>query len=235
MAWGVGSPLVGAWPAHARAHRRRPCPPTSGGPAHFRVQLAAYTLGAGWAFLLVTLASAVGMALPFLLSKHVLHDRARAWVGGRDWFAALLLAVREAGPWKCVFLLRLGPVPYAPMNYGAALSPDVTFWPYILASVPGHTPDVALHVFFGRTLVGINDVIQGRKHLDASTILRYVVPLLASIAIAATCSASRGASVNPRAPKAQRTNTPGRAPGGRPASGSWSAVATRIEARPSST
>jgi uncharacterized membrane protein YdjX (TVP38/TMEM64 family) len=154
-------------------------------PWRAAVWLAAWALGFGWGFLLATLASTVGMALPFLLARHGLHDRVARWAGRREWYRTLVLAVKEAGPARTVLLMRLGPAPYALLNYAAALAPTVPFWTYLGASVVGHIPDTCVHLSVGAAAKGLAAAIEGSSEPPkAATIVRYVLPIVASIAIA---------------------------------------------------
>ena len=155
-------------------------------PWRAAVWLAAWALGFGWGFLLATVASAVGMALPFLLARHGgLHDRVARWAGPKEWYRTLTTAVKEAGPAKTVFLMRLGPAPYALLNYAAALAPDVPFWSYLGASIIGHVPDTCVHLSVGAAAKGLAAAIEGTAEAPkAATVVRYVLPIAASIAIA---------------------------------------------------
>lgn len=91
------------------------------------------------------------------------------------------LAVKEAKPWRVVLLLRLSPVPYTFFNYAAALSPDVTFWPYIAASIAGHAPDNAIHVFLGAGVASLGDLLRGRKEPTPGRIAAVAVPFAAAV------------------------------------------------------
>lgn len=154
-------------------------------PWRSAVWLAAWALGFGWGFLLATAASTIGMAIPFLLARHGLHDRVAKWAGRKEWYRTLVLAVKEAGPAKTVFLMRLGPAPYALLNYAAALAPTIPFWTYLGASVVGHIPDTCLHLAVGAGAKGLAAAIEGTaKQPKAATIVRYALPLVASLIVA---------------------------------------------------
>ena len=90
--------------------------------------------------------------------------------------------VKEAGPFKTVLILRLGPVPYSLLSYCLALSPEISYWKYIVASVIGHMPDNAMHVFLGASFEGIGSIVKGEKPTP-QRIASVAVPLAAAIAV----------------------------------------------------
>lgn len=156
---------------------KRPSPPFPYPP-----QVASYALGPGWAFLLVSICTTITMAAAFGIARSTrLHARAEKWFGEYGWFQTMLLAVKEAKPWRVVLLLRLSPVPYTFFNYAAALSPDVTFWPYIAASIAGHAPDNAIHVFLGAGVASLGDLLRGRKEPTPGRIAAVAVPFAAAV------------------------------------------------------
>lgn len=55
-------------------------------------------------------------------------------------------------------LMRLGPFPHALLNYIAATSRDIAFFPYITGSFVGSVPDVIIQVFVGTSVDGLADV-----------------------------------------------------------------------------
>lgn len=151
-------------------------------PFRVFIWVASYALGPGWAFLLVTICTTITMAAGFLIARRTrLHARCEKWFGSYSWFSTMMLAVKEAKPWRVVLLLRLSPVPYTFFNYAAALSKDVTFWPYMLASIAGHAPDNAIHVFVGAGVASLGDLIRGKKQPTPGRIAAVAVPFAAAI------------------------------------------------------
>ena len=155
-------------------------------PWRAAVWLSAFRLGAGWGFLLATVASAVGMAIPFLLARYGgLHDRVLRWAGKKEWYRTMVLAVEDVGPAKTVVAMRLGPAPYALFNYVAALVPSIPFWRYLAASIVGHIPDTCIHLSIGAAAKGLSAAIEGKgSPPKAATYVRYLLPIAAAIAIA---------------------------------------------------
>ena len=122
------------------------------------------------------------MTAQFLLAKTLLRERAARWSRKATWSATLMETVKEAGPFKTVLMLRLGPVPYSLLSYCLALSPDVSAAKYMAASVLGHAPDNAMHVFLGASLEGIGSLAKGEKPTP-QRVASVAVPLLAAIAV----------------------------------------------------
>lgn len=89
----------------------------------------------------------------------------------------------EAKPWRVVLLLRLSPVPFNLFNYAAAISPDVKFWPYIAASIVGHLPDNAVHVFVGQGLASLTAMISGKAKPTPGSIAAIVIPFVAAVVV----------------------------------------------------
>lgn len=147
------------------------------------IWVLSYAVGAGPAFGVVTLATAVGMSVQFFLSKTLLRSKAAQWSQKATWSATLMETVKEAGPFKTVLMLRLGPLPYSLLSYCLALSPDISYWKYIVASILGHAPDDAMHVFLGASLEGIGSLAKGGAKPTPQKIASVAVPLVAAIAV----------------------------------------------------
>jgi len=115
---------------------------------------SALTLGAGFAFGLVTgmiavsIASTLGAALAFLVGRHLARDKVRATLADRKKFEAVDRAVSKRG-WKIVALLRLSPVfPFVALNYLLGLT-GIRFSHYVAASWAGMLPGTLLYVYLG--------------------------------------------------------------------------------------
>ena len=146
------------------------------------IWICSYAIGAGPAFGIVTLATALGMTIQFFLSKTLLRAKAAGWAQKATWSATLFETVKEAGPFKTVLLLRLGPVPYSLLSYTLALSPEISYLKYIVASVIGHAPDNAMHVFLGASLESVGSLVKGEKP-KPQKIASVAVPLVAAILV----------------------------------------------------
>jgi len=77
----------------------------------------------------------------------------------------VLLAVKDAGAFKVVLLLRLGPIPYSITNYTASLSPDIGVVKYWTASMIGVIPHVIINTYLGRSIGGISQLLQCELHV----------------------------------------------------------------------
>ena len=146
------------------------------------IWICSYAIGAGPAFGIVTLATTLGMTIQFFLSKTLLRAKATEWSRKATWSSTLMETVKEAGPFKTVLLLRLGPVPYSLLSYCLALSPEISYLKFIVASVIGHAPDNALHVFVGASLESVGSLVKGEKP-KPQKIASVAVPLAAAIAV----------------------------------------------------
>ena len=155
-------------------------------PWRASVWLLAFRLGFGVGLAVATLASAVGMAIPFLLARYGgLHDRVARWAGKKEWYNTMVLAVADVGSAKTVLAMRLGPAPYALFNYCAALVPSIPFWRYMAASVVGHIPDTCIHLSVGAAAKGLAAAIEGKgTPPKAATYARYLLPIAAAVLIA---------------------------------------------------
>lgn len=126
---------------------------------------SALTLGAGFVFgvvkgmAVVSLASTLGAAAAFLVSRHLARGYVSRRLAGSKKFQAVDRAIGRQGA-KIVLLLRLSPVfPYNALNYLLGLT-AVNFWPYVLASWVGMLPGTLLYVYLGHA---------GRTGLEAAS------------------------------------------------------------------
>ena len=115
-------------------------------------------------FLVIGAACITGMILQYWLGRTVLHRRLENNIAKRPNKSTnvTLRAIELAGPLKVVALLRLGPVPYGLLNYLLAVPKSITFWRYIIASVPAELPTRLMQVYFGQNLGTIADLFRGR-------------------------------------------------------------------------
>lgn len=122
--------------------------------AVFLIPASILTLGAGFTFglplgmLAVSMASTLGAALSFLVSRYVARNKVKEKFGQSDKFTAVDKAISHQG-WKIVALLRLSPVfPYNALNYILGLT-GIKFSHYVVASWAGMLPGTLLYVYFG--------------------------------------------------------------------------------------
>jgi len=151
-------------------------------PAMPFIWLAAVSLGVWKGYMVVQLGTGLGMSLSYLLGKHILRRRIKGWVEKKDWAQALFVAVKEAGPFKVIVLMRLGPAPYAWLNYACSLSSDIRFLPYMTASVIGRSPHNLIDIYVGSGVNQAGEVAQGEK-LDPWLIAFYIVGLVLAICL----------------------------------------------------
>jgi uncharacterized membrane protein YdjX (TVP38/TMEM64 family) len=107
---------------------------------------AIFGLAAGVVY--VFIASTVGAAAAFLVSRYLARGAIERRLASNAKFAAIDRAIGAQGR-KIVFLLRLSPVfPFNLLNYGLGLT-QVRFSDYVLASA-GMLPGTLLYVYYGK-------------------------------------------------------------------------------------
>src|SRR5262249_29924858 len=109
--------------------------------------VAGYVYGA-WAFPLVYVGVSVPSILAFVAARHLARDRISAFLAKRPKYRSIDKAV-GAGGWKVVALLRLGPlVPFNLQNYALGVT-AISFGQYLVGTLLGITPGIAIYVYFG--------------------------------------------------------------------------------------
>jgi len=109
---------------------------------------AGAVFGLFWGTVFVSLYSTLGVAVMFLLARHLLRDKLASVVRRDPRFRALDRAVGEAG-WKIVVLVRLSPViPFNLQNYLYGLT-SLRFWPCVVASWLAMLPATFMYVYAG--------------------------------------------------------------------------------------
>jgi len=143
------------------------------------------TLAAGAAFgLLPGFASALmgatlGLALAFLVSRHLARRRVEDWIQAKPRFAAVDRAVAKEG-WKIVFLTRLSPIfPFNFQNYAYGLT-RISFWHYALASMVGILPGTFLYVYLGSVGRSGLEAAAGAEGVETLRLVLQIVGLLAT-------------------------------------------------------
>jgi uncharacterized membrane protein YdjX (TVP38/TMEM64 family) len=116
--------------------------------------VAGYVYGV-WAFPLVYVGVSVPSILAFLAARHLARDRLSAFLAKRPKYRSVDKAV-GAGGWKVVALLRLSPmVPFNLQNYALGVT-AISFSQYLVGTLLGITPGVAIYVYFGIFGYGLN-------------------------------------------------------------------------------
>jgi uncharacterized membrane protein YdjX (TVP38/TMEM64 family) len=108
---------------------------------------AGYVFGF-WAFPLTYISIGFASVLAFLGARYLARDRVRAFLSRREKYRELDRAVAREG-WPIVVLLRLSPiVPFNLQNYALGVT-GIPFGQYILATLGGIAPGIAIYVWFG--------------------------------------------------------------------------------------
>ena len=143
------------------------------------------TLAAGAAFGLlpgfgsVLVGATLGLALAFLVSRHLARRRVEDWIQSKPRFAAVDRAVAKEG-WKIVFLTRLSPIfPFNFQNYAYGLT-RIPFWHYTLASMVGILPGTFLYVYLGSVGRSGLEAAAGGERVETLRLVLQIVGLLAT-------------------------------------------------------
>ena len=98
---------------------------------------------------IASVASVIGCALSFFVSRHVARPLLEPHLKAYPNFGRIDRAVAHKAPAKVVFLLRLSPIiPLTLLSYILGLT-SITFWPYLGASWAGLLPITAVYVLLG--------------------------------------------------------------------------------------
>ncbi len=98
-------------------------------------------------FLTVEIATTLGAAANYLISRHFARDRVKRWLGEHEKFKLIDAAIGREG-WKIIALLRFCPIPFGIANYSFGLT-AVRFWPYLFATALAVIPANFFFVWFG--------------------------------------------------------------------------------------
>ena len=98
---------------------------------------------------IASVASVIGCALSFFVSRHIARPLLEPHLKAYPNFGRIDRAVAHKAPAKVVFLLRLSPIiPLTLLSYILGLT-SITFWPYLGASWAGLLPITAVYVLLG--------------------------------------------------------------------------------------
>jgi uncharacterized membrane protein YdjX (TVP38/TMEM64 family) len=106
-----------------------------------------FGFGRGW--LALTLGTAVGAAINFLIARYLARGPIARRLEKNEKFRLIDAAIGREG-WKIVALLRFVPMPFGLANYAYGLT-AIRFWPYLLASVAAIVPANTFLVYLGYT------------------------------------------------------------------------------------
>lgn len=116
------------------------------GPVIFGFVGTVYSLRPHWALFVVWLADAVAQAVGFVLARHFGRERARRLLSKKSWYQWLEEQAERRGAYG-VFIIRMMPFfPNSLANYAFGLSP-LKFVPYLIASVLGSLPNLAVYIY----------------------------------------------------------------------------------------
>lgn len=132
-------------------------------------------------FIVALVATSVGAALAFLVSRYLARKRIEEWVASKPRFAAVDNAIGEEG-WKIVVLTRCCPLfPYIFQNYAYGLT-RVGFGHYALGSLLGLIPATLVFVYMG--LLGAEAAGGATSSLELGMrVLGFVATVVVSIYI----------------------------------------------------
>ncbi|CAN0908671.1 TVP38/TMEM64 family membrane protein slr0305 [Linum grandiflorum] len=154
-------------------------------PSSPSMWIAGMTFGYAYGFLLVTVALAVGISLPFCIGSLFLH-KIRRRLEKYPKQAAILRAAGE-GNWfhqfRSVALIRISPFPYILYNY-CSVATHVKYGPYLLGSLVGMAPDTFLTLYTGVIIQTLADASQEHHNLSAPQIAFNVVGFCCTAATA---------------------------------------------------
>jgi uncharacterized membrane protein YdjX (TVP38/TMEM64 family) len=150
---------------------------------------SALTLAGGATFgllagtITVSVASNVGAAMAFLISRYLARDAVARRVGSDPKFGAIDRAIGEGG-WKIVAMLRLSPaVPFNLQNYLYGLT-SIRFWPCVLASWVAMLPGTFLYVYLGHVgRTALAAAAGGERSRTQAEWAMIVVGLLATVGV----------------------------------------------------
>lgn len=103
--------------------------------------------GLGWGFVVVTIGTGLGVAINFLISRHVARDAIAHRLERSEKFRLIDAAIGREG-WKIIALLRFCPLPFGLSNFCYGLT-AVPFWPYFFASIVAIVPANLFFVWLG--------------------------------------------------------------------------------------
>lgn len=153
-------------------------------PADIFVFTAGTLFGLGWGFFYAAVTEYVALVVAYGLSRLFLKKRIEHFMAKHPRFRAIDKAVSDRGL-RIGFLLRLGPVPFGPLNYILGVS-RMGLRSYFFSS-PGLLPSLLAVVYYGVVARHLTRLATGMEHHSPvhyiSMVGGAVVALFASVYI----------------------------------------------------
>lgn len=124
-------------------------------------------------------ADSVAEVVGFLVARHLGRDMVTDWLEDKPWFQWLEEQAEERGAYG-VFVIRMMPFfPNSLANYALGLS-ALRFWPYLIASILGSIPNLAVYIFGTAGAIRLLRTGLGQNSLEiaAAIIFATVVVLI---------------------------------------------------------
>jgi uncharacterized membrane protein YdjX (TVP38/TMEM64 family) len=118
-----------------------------------------FIFGMGGGFLSLTLGTAAGAALNFLISRHLAREAVARRIGRHARFQLIDSAIGREG-WRIIALLRFCPIPFGFSNFAYGLT-AIGFWPYLLATVLAIIPANVFFTWMGASAQAGLEVVLG--------------------------------------------------------------------------
>uniref|UniRef100_A0A7N0V4T6 VTT domain-containing protein n=1 Tax=Kalanchoe fedtschenkoi TaxID=63787 RepID=A0A7N0V4T6_KALFE len=144
-------------------------------PSSPSMWVAGLTFGYGFGFLLIFVASVIGVSLPFLIGS-LFHHKIQLWYEKYPKQAAIIKSAGEGGwfdQFRAVALIRISPFPYILYNY-CAVATSVEYVPYIMGSLVGVVPDIFVSIYTGNLLRTLAVASRHSQFLSPSQIILNV-------------------------------------------------------------
>ena len=108
-----------------------------------------FIFGLGRGYVAITIGTAVGAALNFLLARYLARGFIARRLAQSGKYRLIDRAIGREG-WKIIALLRFCPIPFGFANFAYGLT-AIPFWPYFLATVVAIIPGNIFFVWLGAT------------------------------------------------------------------------------------
>jgi uncharacterized membrane protein YdjX (TVP38/TMEM64 family) len=118
--------------------------------------------GLGRGFLAVSLGTALGAAVNFLLARHAARGLLERRLRQHEKFRLIDAAIGREG-WKIVALLRFCPLPFGLSNFCYGLT-AIAFWPYLAATAMAIVPGNFFFSYLGSTAHHGLKALSGEGH-----------------------------------------------------------------------
>lgn len=130
-------------------------------PADIFAFAAGTLFGLWWGLLITAVVEYIVLIVDFHLARSLLKSRIERFLNRHARFGAIDSAISKNGL-RIGFLLRLGPIPFTPLNYALGMS-RIDFRTYMLSSV-GLLPGLLPVVYYGTVARHLTDYATGAEH-----------------------------------------------------------------------